>query len=321
MSLNILKRYFSSSIFMLALSQPGFAATGSVTPSYDPGTQEMTVELIVSGVASGLSTLEIGMVYQSSSATFVRATVSDASVSAFAGGKAQDQGKVSGSTQATSTDGRLRIDLIFKTQGAGSLSGRFESVKLNGAELGPIQIDSYGFGGAPSSSPNSNEGSSPSSNYSAPSQIAVSGGNRSIHVSWAHPVDATLGYRAEAHVVNGNGVLIPRTARTCRSTPNRMACTLNGLKNQTPYQVIVSAVYPKRVTVHSAPSAPVIPGLIALDGICAPKATRLILRSAITGQGLCLRGTEIQQSAEGPEARWYCAGSGVGTTAVCSGMP
>lgn len=321
MYLHIVKRRFLCSLFMLGLSQTGVAATETVTPSYDPFNQELSLQLVVSGVASGLSTLEIGMVYHSPAATFERAEVPNATVSAFAGGKAQDQGKVSGSSQATASDGRLRLNLIFKTQGAGTISGRFETVKLNGSELGPIQVDPYGFGGTSSSQPSNNQDVSPPSVYTAPSQIEVSGGNRSIHVSWAHPVDSVLGYRAEAHVINSHGVLVARAARACRSTPNRMACTVTGLKNQTSYQVVVSAIYPKRVARYSTPSTPVVPGLIALDGVCAPKATRLVLRSASTGQGLCLQGTEIQQSIEGLEARWFCVGSGLGATAVCSGVP
>ena len=315
-----LRRRLWTSILALFISQSLMAATASVSSSFDTERDELTLELLLSGAPSGLSDLEIEMVYRSQTATFSSAVVPDANVSAFAGGKAQDQGKLSGRTQVTPTDGRLRVQFIFKATAAGSLSGRFESVKLNGAEIGPLEIEAIGFGEASSSQPGGGGGQTAPLTFVAPSQVQVSAGHRRIAVSWTHPKLGILGFRAEAHVVRADGTLMQRSVRVCRTAPKRMSCELRGLRNQMPYQVIVAAVYPKRVPLRSAPSFPVMPDPVPRDGICAAKATHFPLKSASPGQGRCFQGIEIQQAAKGPESRWFCVGSGFGKTALCSGQ-
>lgn len=286
------------------------AANVSVTSYYDDVSGEIEVDLYLTQPPQQFNDLKFTLDYTSTQATFNRAEFPEANVTSYSSSKAGASGQVTGSATIDFGKGNSPVRLYFTINGQGSIDGVFNSITLGGVELGPATLSPFSFNGASNITP-------PTGATSAPTNLIVSGLNRSVAVHWMHATDTVKGFLAQAWLLSGTGQRIGPVAG-CDGNVTDNTCVIENLNNGRVYVVTVSALYPDGTVVSSTLSPPVIPFPSIVNGSCNPNVGTTALTRALIVRQMCKTGRLSGYSSDGITSSWSCVGLGHGGTQTCT---
>ena len=278
-----------------------------VSNAFDPATGIVEIGLSIDPTPNALSHFKFSLDYNSETATFTKADFPNANVTSYAGSQAGSSGQVSGDADVDFTKGNTAVRLYFLAQGPGSLTGAFQSILVDGKEMGPIPLPNTAFNGYVPSTPTTASVSR--------KDIIASGINHALGVHWSHPQDGVTGFSAEAWVLQSSGQVTGPVAHCDVSGTERM-CIIPGLRNGRIYKAIVKSIYPDGTILSSDMSDPAIPFPTNVNGRCS---TRLVFKpeKPLSSRRMCQKGQISTFTFDGLTARWLCVGLGHGETQMC----
>lgn len=284
------------------------ASNVSVSSSFDRSSNEVEVVLAIDPPPHTAGNLKFSLDYSSDQATFTKAMFPNANVNSYASSKAGNTGQVNGSAVVDFTKGRTAVKLYFSTQGSGELTGVFQSVTVNGENMGPVKLPPVSF--------NQSALSNPATEQVAASNIILNGMNHALAVHWSHPGDGVTGFRANVWVLQSSGQLTGPVA-SCDATGAERTCVISGLRNGRIYRTVVGALYPDGAPLMSSPSDPAIPFATNLNGRCLLRTLPTPPEKMLGSRQMCLAGRVTAYIHDGLTSKWMCVGLGNGDTQTC----
>lgn len=278
-----------------------------VSNAFDPATGIVEIGLSIDPTPNALSHFKFGLNYSAELATFTKASFPNANITSYAGSQAGSSGLVSGEAEVDFTKGNTAVKLYFLAQGPGSLTGAFQSILVDGKEMGPITLPNTSFNGYVPPTPTTASVSR--------KDIIASGINHALGVHWSHPQDGVSGFSAEAWVLQSSGQMTGPVAHCDVSGTERM-CIIPGLRNGRIYKAIVKSIYPDGTILSSDMSDPAIPFPTNVNGRCS---ARLVFKpeKPLSSRRMCQKGQISTFTFDGVTARWLCVGLGHGETQMC----
>ena len=291
----------------LFLSQ-AHASNVTVSSSLDRSSNLIEIVLAINPSPSTLSNFKFSLDYSADQASFTKAIFPSADVNSSANSSVGGIGQVNGSAVVDFKKGSTAVKLYFSTQESGVLTGNFQSVMLDGKEIGPVKLPAVSF--------NPSAVTKPSSDPVAASDIIVNGMNHSLGVHWSHLGDTVTGFRAEAWMLQSTGQLSGPIA-SCDAKATERTCVISGLQNGRIYRVLVAAIYPSGTLLMSNVSDPAIPFTTNLNGRCPLRALVPPPKKVLGSRQMCLKGKVSAYTHDGVSSRWICVGLGHGGSQTC----
>ncbi|MEY2696612.1 MAG: hypothetical protein RL333_750 [Pseudomonadota bacterium] len=276
--------------------------------AFDPATGTIEIGLSIDPTPNALRHFKFSLDYSSELVTFTMASFPNANTTSYAGSQAGSSGLVSGEAEVDFAKGNTAVKLYFLAQGPGSLNGSFQSILVDGKEMGPISLPNTTFDGYVPTTPTTATVSR--------KDIIANGINHALAMHWSHPQDGVSGFRAEAWVLQSAGRMTGPVAHCDVSGTERM-CIIPGLRNGRIYMAIVKSIYPDGTILSSDMSEPAIPFPSNVNGRCS---TRFVIKpeKPLSSRRMCKKGQISSYTYDGMTASWLCVGLGHGETQMCS---
>jgi hypothetical protein len=257
---NFVKSCIGLAVFVLS-SVPAHADMLSKTYVYDQKAGTFTILVMGPVNPSDAYSIDLDLNYEAANALFSGVSFSASESTSISATNVNGQGEVHASAlNVKSEGGGLVAKVNFSVEGPPVFKGEITSLKINGAEFGPLALPQSNGG-------NDAAGAVPDSGVATPLavppvQVFAVGKNHAVQVLWSHPEDAVLYYQVAAHRVVNDTTSPLSMGRVCVAPKGQNTCTIRGLKNGVTVAVVATAVYPNGAAKVSETSNFVMPQML-----------------------------------------------------------